>query len=105
VTLDRAKLALMSVKRGALGKEDSLSSAKTLLSAKITAVRFRRRLTVLCREPRFAECLALGKGIFAECVPVPRVLLSANTVITESRTLPSAALDKAPSTRQRPGFR
>jgi hypothetical protein len=79
--------------------------------------RFRRRLTALCREPPFAECLALGKEIFAECIPVPRVLLSANVVVTGSRTLPSAALDKgsiecptkalskAPSTRQRPGFR
>jgi hypothetical protein len=42
----------------------------------------------------FTECLTLGKEIFAECFPVPRVLLSANIVVTESRTLPSAALDK-----------
>jgi hypothetical protein len=53
--------------RKALGKEDSLSSARTRLSAKITAVSFRRPLTVLCREPLFAECRALGKEIFAEC--------------------------------------
>jgi hypothetical protein len=89
-----AKLALSSVKQGALGKEDSLPSAKTQLSGKVTAVSFRWRLTTLCREPPFAECLALGKEIFAECIPVPRVLLSANAVVTESRTLPSAALGK-----------
>jgi hypothetical protein len=103
-----AKLALPSVKRGALGKEDSLLSGRTWLSAKVTAVSFRRRLTALCRELHFAECFALGKEIFAECIPVPRVLLSSNVVITKSITLPSAgqkALGKAPNTRQRPGFR
>jgi hypothetical protein len=42
----------------------------------------------------FAECLALGTGFFAEFISVPRVILSINAVITESRTLPSAALDK-----------
>jgi hypothetical protein len=67
----------------ALGKEDSLPSARTRLSAKVTAVSFRRRLTALCREPPFAECIL-----------VPRVLLSANVVVTERRTLPSAALGK-----------
>jgi hypothetical protein len=46
-------------------------------------VSFRRRLATLCREPPFAECN-----------PMPRVLLSANTVVTESRTLPSVALGK-----------
>ena len=30
------------------------------------------------------ECLILGKEIFVECIPVPRVLLSSNVVITES---------------------
>jgi hypothetical protein len=79
---------------GALGKQDSLSSARTWLSEKITAVSFTRRLTTICLAPPFAECLALGKEIFAECIPVVRVLLSANAVVTESRTLPSAALGK-----------
>jgi hypothetical protein len=57
-------------------------------------VRYRRILTVLCRGPLFAECLALGKDFFAECLSVPRVLLSINAVITESRTFPSVALGK-----------
>jgi hypothetical protein len=94
--------------KGALGKEDSLTSASTRLSANVTAVSFRRPLVVLCRESFFAECRTLGKEIFVECTPMPRVLLLANAFVTESRTLPSArqkALGKAPSTRQRPGFR
>jgi hypothetical protein len=51
-------------KRGALDKEDSLPSARTRRSAKITAVSFTRRLTVVCWAPSFVEC-----------IPVPRVLL------------------------------
>jgi hypothetical protein len=42
------------------------------------------------RAPIFVECLALSKDVFAECLPVPRVLLSVNSVVTESGTLPSA---------------
>jgi hypothetical protein len=42
----------------------------------------------------FVECSALGKDFFAECISVPRVLLSVNPVVTESRTLLSATLDK-----------
>jgi hypothetical protein len=56
----------------------------------------------------FVECLALGKNIFAECISVPRVLLSVNVIVTESGALPSAALGKGffaecptKSTRQR----
>jgi hypothetical protein len=51
-------------------------------------------LRTLCRASPFAEWLALGKAVFAECLPVPRVLLSENVVVTESRTLLSAALGK-----------
>jgi hypothetical protein len=40
------------------------------------------------------ECSALGKEVFAECISVPIVLHSVNELVTESRTLPSAALDK-----------
>jgi hypothetical protein len=72
--------------RGAIGKEDSLPSAITQLSAKVMVVSFRRWLTALCREPPFAECLALGQEIFTECIPVPRVLLSANAVVTDEST-------------------
>jgi hypothetical protein len=91
-----------------LGKEASLPRAKTRLSAKIMAVSYRRLLMALCRAPPFVECLALGKDFFAEFISVPRVLLSLNTTVTESRTLPSArqkALGEAPNTRQRAGFR
>jgi hypothetical protein len=42
----------------------------------------------------FAECLPLGKAIFAECFAVPSVLHSVNKLFTERRTLPSAALGK-----------
>jgi hypothetical protein len=83
-------------------------SKRRQLSTKVTVVSFTRWLTVVCRVPHFAECLALGKESFAECTPVPRVLLSTNTIVTESRTLPSArqkTLGKAPRTRQRPRFR
>jgi hypothetical protein len=59
----------------------------------------------------FAECLALGKEVFAECFSVPRVLHSVNELVTKSRTLPSAALGKGffadcptKSTRQRLEF-
>jgi hypothetical protein len=84
------KACSVECQTGALGKKASLPSARTRLSAKITVVSFRRRLTTLCRALSFVECLALGKDVFAECFPVPRVLLSVNVVVTESRTLPSA---------------
>jgi hypothetical protein len=63
-------------------------------SAKITIVSYRRLLAALYRASLFAECVALGKVVFVECLPVPRILLSVNMVVTESRTLPSAALGK-----------
>jgi hypothetical protein len=43
----------------------SLSSANFWRSANLTAVSYRRLLTALGRAPPFAECLALGKDIFA----------------------------------------
>jgi hypothetical protein len=42
----------------------------------------------------FAECLPLGKAVFAECFDVPSVRLSVNKLFTERKTLPSAALGK-----------
>jgi hypothetical protein len=69
-------------------------SANTQRSAKITTVSYRRRLTALCRAPPFTECLALDKDFFVECIFMPRVLLSVNALVNESRTLPSAALGK-----------
>jgi hypothetical protein len=78
----------------ALGKAYSVEcqTGGTQLLAKITAVSFRRQLTTLCRALPFVECL--GKYFFAECISLPRVLLSVNAIVTESRTLPRAALSK-----------
>jgi hypothetical protein len=59
-----------------------IKAVRTGLSAKIAAVSFRWRLMVLCRALLFAECLALDKDVFAECFPVPRVLLSLKVVVT-----------------------
>ena len=81
-----AKYGLPSVELEALDKVAALPSAKSRLSAKITDVSYRRLLTVLCRAWVFAECLALGKEVFAECLPVPSALLSVNVVVTESGT-------------------
>jgi hypothetical protein len=44
-------------------------------------VSYRRLLTVLYRAPTFADCSELDKVVFAECLPVPRVLLSVNAVV------------------------
>jgi hypothetical protein len=74
------------VRRLTLGKEASLPSANSRHSAKITAVSYRRLLTALCRAPMFAECLALDKDFFVECISVPRVLLSVNVLVTECGT-------------------
>jgi hypothetical protein len=48
----------------------------------------------LARAP-FAECLTLGKLVFAECCLVPSVQHSVKGLFAESLTLPSAALGKA----------
>jgi hypothetical protein len=88
------KYTLPSVYGETLGKETSLPSANSRRSAKITAVSYRRLLTTLCREPLFAECLALGKNFFIECISVPSVMLSVNALVTKSRSLSSAALGK-----------
>jgi hypothetical protein len=60
----------------------------------------------------FAECLTLGKHGFAESSPVPSVLHSANQLITESSSSPSAAFGKTSfaecptkGTLQNPKFR
>jgi hypothetical protein len=65
---------------------------------RVSAVGSRQRPTTadgpLPRAP-FAECLTLGKLVFAECRPVPSVQHSVKGLFAESLTLPSAALDKA----------
>jgi hypothetical protein len=49
------------------------------------------------------ECLP--SAFFAECGPVPSVLHSVKRLVTEGRTLPSAALGKESDTWQSLGFR
>jgi hypothetical protein len=78
-------------------------SAKKPL-CRVPAVGSRQRLTAvssgtaadgpLPRAP-FAECLILGKRVFAECCPVPSVQHSVKGLFAESLALPSAALGKA----------
>jgi hypothetical protein len=61
---------------------------------RLTAVRFRTAADGPLPSATFAECFTLGKPIFAECRPVPSVLHSVKRLVTESQTLPSAALGK-----------
>jgi hypothetical protein len=70
----------------------------------VPAVGSRQRLTAvsfgtaadgpLPRAP-FAECLTLGKLVFAECRHVPSAQHSVKGLFAEILTLPSAALGKA----------
>ena len=62
---------------------------------RLTAVSFRTTADGPLLSAFFAECLTLGKHVFAECGPVPSVLHSVKRLVTESRTLPSATLGKA----------
>jgi hypothetical protein len=62
---------------------------------RLMAVSFRTAADDPLPSAFFAECLTLGKYVFAECGPVPSVLHSVKRLVTESRTLPSAALGKA----------
>jgi hypothetical protein len=89
-----AKQSLPSVSLETLNKVASLPSAKPRLSAKVTSIIYRRLLMALFRASSFVECLALGKAIFAECLPVPRVLFSVKLVVIESVILSRATLDK-----------
>jgi hypothetical protein len=61
---------------------------------RLTAVSFRTAADGPLPSACFAECLTLGKHVFAECGLVPSVLHSVTSLVTESRTLPSAALGK-----------
>jgi hypothetical protein len=62
---------------------------------RVTAVSFRTGADGPLPSAFFVECLTLGKYVFAECGPVPSVLHSVKRLVTESRTLSSAALGKA----------
>jgi hypothetical protein len=79
---------------------------------RLTAVSFRTAADGPLPSTTVVECLTLAKHVFAECVPVSSALHSVNQLVTESRTLPSAALGKVffvecptKGTRQRPEFR
>jgi hypothetical protein len=88
---------------------------------RLTAVSSRTAADGPLPSVTIAECLTLGKYIFAECSTVPSVLHLVNHLVSESRNSPRAALGKAtlpplPSarqkalgkaagTRQSPGFR
>jgi hypothetical protein len=62
---------------------------------RLTAVSFMTAANGPLPSATFAECLTLGKHVFAESSPVPSVLYSVNQLVTESRNSPSAALGKA----------
>ena len=78
------------------------SAKKTLCRAltigsrqRLTAVSFGTAADGPLPRAPFAECLTLGKLVFAECLPVPSVQHSVKGLFAESLTLPSAALGKA----------
>jgi hypothetical protein len=62
---------------------------------RLTTVSFRMAADGPLPSACFAECLTLGKHVFVECGPVPSVLHTVTSLVTESQTLPSAALGKA----------
>jgi hypothetical protein len=84
------------------------SAKKTL--CRVPTVGSRQRLTAVSFEtaadgplPRalFAECLTLGKLVFAECGPVSSVQHLVKGLFAESLTLPSTAQCPTKDTRQR----
>jgi hypothetical protein len=62
---------------------------------RLTAVSFGMATDGPLPSAPFAECLTLGKRVFAEWGPVPSVQHSVKRLVAESLTLPSAALGKA----------
>jgi hypothetical protein len=62
---------------------------------RLTVVSFRTAVDGPLPSDFFAECLTLGKHVFAECGPVPSILHSVKRLVIEIRTLPSAAFGKA----------
>jgi hypothetical protein len=65
------------------------------LRQRLTAVSFRMAADGPLPSATFAECLTLGKHVFAESLPVSSVLHSVNQLVIESRISPSATLGKA----------
>jgi hypothetical protein len=62
---------------------------------RLTAVSFGTAADGPLPSASFAECLTLGKCVFAEWRPVPSVQHSVKRLVAESLTLPSATLGKA----------
>jgi hypothetical protein len=62
---------------------------------RLTAVSFGTAADGSLPSAPFAECLTLGKRVFAEWGPVPSAQHSVKRLFAESLTLPSAALGKA----------
>jgi hypothetical protein len=62
---------------------------------RLTAVSFGTAADGPLPSSLFAECLMLGKLVFAQWGPVPSVQHSVKRLFAESLTLPSAALGKA----------
>jgi hypothetical protein len=62
---------------------------------RLTAVSFGTAADGFLPRAPFAECLTLGKPVFAECCPLPSVQHSVKSLFAESLTLSSAALGKA----------
>ena len=65
------------------------------LGQRLTAVSFGTAVDGPLPRATCAECLTLGKSVFAECLSVPSVQHSVKSLVAESLTLPSAALGKA----------
>jgi hypothetical protein len=76
---------------------------------RLTAVSFGTATDDPVPSASFAECLTLGKCVFAEWRPVPSVQHSVKRFFAEGLTLPSAILGKEfgkeADTRQSLGFR
>ena len=89
------KRSLPSARYLALDKEGSLPNADLGPRQRLTTVSFRTAADGPLPRAAFAECLPLGKRVFAERFSVPSVLHSVNQLVTESRCSPSAALGKA----------
>jgi hypothetical protein len=62
---------------------------------RLTAVSFGTAADGPLPSAPFAECLTLGKRVFAEWGPMPSVQHSVKSLVAESLTLPSATLSKA----------
>jgi hypothetical protein len=76
-------------------KKTLLSSANPGTRQRLTTVSFGTAADGPLPSASFAECLTLGKRVFAEWRPVPSVQHSVKRLVAESLTLPSAALGKA----------